>query len=99
MLIEIKNLPQDKAVKHITIDITFDEDGTHKTKIKQDYAVPEVKTPTYGPPYIVGDFANPAQQVFPLVHPAIVDTHIHVGTTTSLASTHAIPKEMTDSEF
>lgn len=87
MLIEIKDLPQGKSIKHITIDISFDEDGTPQTKVKQDYVVPEVKTPTYGPPYIAPNHSHP-------VHPAIVDPHIAVGTTAT-----AIPKEMTDLEF
>lgn len=94
MLIEIKDLPQGKSIKHITIDISFDEDGTPQTKVKQDYVVPEVKTPTYGPPYIAPNHSHPAQQVFAPVHPAIVDPHIAVGTTVT-----AIPKEMTDLEF
>lgn len=28
MIIEIKDLPSDRKVKHITFDITFEEDGT-----------------------------------------------------------------------
>lgn len=28
MIIEIKDLPTDRKVKHITFDITFEEDGT-----------------------------------------------------------------------
>jgi len=92
MLIKIEDFPNGKSIKHITIDISFDEDGTPQTKVNQDYEVspiPKHSPKVYQPstaPYIAPDHS----------HPAIVDPHIAIGTTTG---TTAIPKEMTDLEF
>ncbi len=48
MIIEIKDLPQDRKIKHITFDITFEEDGTQIVKSIPIPHVP-VPSPVYGP--------------------------------------------------
>lgn len=53
MIVRIEEFPSGKIVKHITIDISF-EDGEAITKVKHDYVQPTapVATPSYGPPYV-----------------------------------------------
>jgi hypothetical protein len=36
MIIEIKDLPHGRKVKHINVDITFEEDGTISTIVKDE---------------------------------------------------------------
>lgn len=49
MIIEIKNLPQDRKIKHITFDITFEEDGSTAIKTTPVFMPDRVVTPVYGP--------------------------------------------------
>ena len=96
MIIEIKDLPTDRKVKHITFDITFEEDGTHIVK-----TIP-VPSPVYGP--IV-------PQVDPLQPPWIVTsdvssnanaTNLTAVTTPEGPNARApkdIPPEMMNQEF
>ena len=47
MIIEIKNLPEGRRVKHINVDITFEEDKTVKTKV-ENFPVEFIPPTVYG---------------------------------------------------
>lgn len=50
MIIEIKNLPQGRKVKHINVDITFEEDGVSvDTKTTNQIEMPIVESPQKEP--------------------------------------------------
>lgn len=83
MIIEIKDLPSDRKVKHITFDITFEDDGT-----------PIIKSTPVVPQTIVQPHVNPTSNLnFPSTpegpNPRAIVERPH----------RDIPPEMTNAEF
>lgn len=90
MIIEIKDLPQDRKVKHITFDITFEEDGSPIVK----------STPTV--PYIVPAMPQSPYVVTSDTTANVPVTNLTAPTTPEGPNARApkdIPPEMTNMEF
>lgn len=99
MLIEIKDWPSDRKIKHITFDITFEEDGSHVVKTTPSYPMPIMPSPVYGP--IVPQPFMPTP-VDPLAPPWIVTSDATTNTAAAVAPAREhkdVPPEMKDMEF
>ena len=88
MIIEIKNLPTDRKVKHITFDISFEDDGTPVVKT----STPTVETTTKPTP------ASPSVQAAPQPQQNNQPTPTPVVDNTNREHKE-VPPEMTDMEF
>ena len=101
MIIEIKDLPKDRKIKHITFDITFEEDGSPIVKTIPMPHVP-VPSPVYGP---IVPQVDPLQP--PWVVTSDVSSNAHVTNLTAVTTPEGpnarapkdIPPEMTNLEF
>ncbi len=92
MIIEIKDFPSDRKIKHITFDITFEEDGTPIVKTIPIPQVP-VPFPVYGP---VTTPVNPMDPPWTVT----CDTTANVPLTSNAVREHKdIPPEMQNLEF
>jgi hypothetical protein len=40
VLIRIEDFPSDRKIKHITFDVTFEEDGSYKSRTEQHVILP-----------------------------------------------------------
>jgi hypothetical protein len=99
MIIEIKDLPTDRKVKHITFDITFEEDGTHVVKTIPHVPVP---SPVYGPIVPQVDPMQPPWTVTCDTTANVPLTNLTAPTTpegTNARAPKDIPPEMTNMEF
>jgi hypothetical protein len=102
MLIEIKDWPSDRKIKHITFDITFEEDGSPVVKTIPMPHVP-VPSPVYGPIVPQPFMPSPTTPVDPLAPPWTVTcntTDVTNAAAVAPAREHKdIPPEMKDMEF
>lgn len=105
MIIKIEDFPIGKTIKHITIDITFDEDGAPLTKIKHDYAQP---TSPEAPPYEVTSLINRVTETsnkpvdaLPPANTVVTVSDVIMTSTSSIAHTQDsnIPDEMRNIQF
>lgn len=102
MIIEIKDLPSDRKVKHITFDITFEEDGSPVVKTFPTLPTPIVPSPVYGPIVPQPFMPTPTTPVDPLAPPWTVtcDTTVNVPLGNGAVREHKdVPPEMKDMEF
>ncbi len=110
MIIEIKDLPTDRKVKHITFDITFEEDGSPIVKTIPIPHVP-VPSPVYGPIVPQPVMPTPTTPVDPLTPPWTVtcdaSSNANVTNLTAVTTPEGpnyrapkdIPPEMMNQEF
>lgn len=101
MIIEIKDLPTDRKVKHITFDITFEEDGT--PVVQQVPSGPIVMpSPVYGP---VTTPINPMQPPWTVTCDASANVPLNNLTSATtpegpnVRAPKDIPPEMMNQEF
>lgn len=103
MIIEIKDWPSDRKIKHITFDITFEEDGSHVVKTTPAYPMPIMPSPVYGPIVPQPFMPTPTTPVDPLAPPWIVTSDVANATNAAAvapAREHKdVPPEMKDMEF
>jgi hypothetical protein len=99
MIIEIKDIPSDRKLKHITFDITFEEDGSPIIKSSPSYS-PIQPSPVYGPIVPQPFMPTPTTPVDITAPPWTVTCDASANVPIVTPREHKdIPPEMTNQEF
>lgn len=95
MIIEIKDLPNDRKLKHITFDITFEEDGSPIVKSIPTYQPAPVYVPIVPQPMM----PVPTTPIDPLAPPWTVTCDTSTSVAPVVREHKDVPPEMKDMEF